>query len=272
MVDLDFTDKEFNSPEEIDEYIEENEDDLNSHNKDKLKKAKRELKEQKQLKVEKRKKIATYGIVSVLGLGLAVLILGPLVQIALAPSSGLDLEGEPMIGQDNATVTVVEFGDYRCPFCQRFEQNTFSQIRENYIETGQVKFYFVNYAFLDSGLPGDTSETASVASECVYDQDANQWYDFHHAIYENQGPEDEDWATEDALMEIARDSTEGLDYNQLEQCISNKETLSEVRQDTQMGRQNRVGGTPTIFVNGEQVDSSYRAISQAIESELSAAE
>lgn len=267
MVNLDFTDKEFSSPEEVEKYLEENEEDLNSHKKDKLKKAKRELKEQKQQKMAKRKKIATYGIVGVLGLGLAVLVLGPLVQIALAPSSGLDLEDQPMMGQENASVSVVEFGDYKCSFCAQFESQTVPQLEENYIETGDAKFYYVNYAFLDSGN-GDSSETASVASECVNDQDPDQWHSFHETVLQNQGPQDEDWATEETLMDIARDSTEGLDYDSLEQCISNKETLDEVRSDTEMGRQNGVSGTPTVFVNGEQVDSSYEAISTAIDEEL----
>lgn len=268
-----FNEDEFSSPGEVDDYIDENEDELSSHDKEELKKIRKDLEKDKQRRIAKRKKWAKYSITGVLGLGLAVLVLGPLVQVALQPSTqqtGFDLENQPMMGNESAPVTVVEFGDYRCPVCEQFDQQVFPSVKENYIDTGEAKFYFINYAFLDGGgLPGDTSQTAAVAGECVYQQDEDQFWNFHHAVYDNQGQESDDWATEDFLMDIARQSTEGLDYGQLEQCISSKETNDRVNEELGIGRANGVSGTPTIFVNGEQASGwSYTAVSRAIESAL----
>ena len=99
------------------------------------------------------------------------------------------------MGNESAPVTIVEFGDYRCPVCEQFDNQVFPSVKEDFIDTGEAKFYFMNYAFLDSRLPGDTSQTAARTSECVYRQNETEFWDFHHAVYDNQGPEDEDWAT-----------------------------------------------------------------------------
>src|SRR5690348_3797998 len=53
----------------------------------------------------------------------------------------LRLDGFQMLGQKNAPLTVVEFTDYQCPFCQRFHVTTFSELKKNYIDTGKVRFY-----------------------------------------------------------------------------------------------------------------------------------
>lgn len=268
----DFNEDDFSSPGDIDDYIDENEDELSSHDKEELKKIKRDLEKGKQQKIEKRKKWAKYGITSVLGLTLAVLILGPLVQTALQPSTqqtSFNLDEQPMMGNESAPVTIVEFGDYRCPVCEQFDNQVFPSVKEDFIDTGEAKFYFMNYAFLDSRLPGDTSQTAARTSECVYRQNETEFWNFHHAIYDNQGPEDEDWATEDFLLNLANESTEGLDYNQLEQCVTSRETNDLVNEERRIGQANGVSGTPTIFVNGEQLDSwGYTSIARAVESEL----
>src|SRR6266699_53853 len=51
------------------------------------------------------------------------------------------LEGVPMMGSKDAPLTIVEFTDYQCPFCQRFHVTTFSDLKKNYIDTGKVRFY-----------------------------------------------------------------------------------------------------------------------------------
>ncbi|QKQ98327.1 thioredoxin domain-containing protein [Candidatus Nanohaloarchaea archaeon] len=267
-----FNEDDFSSPEEVDEYIDENEDELSSHDKEELKGIKRDLETEKQQRIQKRRKWAKYGITGVLGLGLAVLVLGPLVQVALSPSTqqkGFNLENQPMMGNESAPVTIVEFGDYRCPVCNQFDQQVFPAVKNNFIDTGKAKFYFINYAFLDQYMPGDTSQTAAVAAECVYRQNETEFWEFHHAVYDNQKSESKDWATEDFMMQIARESTEGLDYGQLEQCLSNRETADAVNSDRRIGRVNGVSGTPTIFVNGEQLSGwGYTTIAQAVQQEL----
>ena len=53
----------------------------------------------------------------------------------------LDLRNSPMLGSKNAPLTIVEFTDYQCPFCQRFHTMVFGDLKKNYIDTGKVRFY-----------------------------------------------------------------------------------------------------------------------------------
>lgn len=273
MVECEFCGEEFDSERDLHRHWDEHTDEINSHQKEKMKKAKRKHEEEQEKKMQKRKTYAGYGLAAVLGLAF-IGVVGAQLMPLLAPSgdssnANLDLEGEPYMGSDDANITVVEFGDYRCPVCQSFHTRVLPRLEENYIETGDVKFYFVNFAFLDQNFPGDTSETAAVASECVYNQDEDQFWDFYDALYENQGPEDEDWATEEYMSQLFNQSTSGLDHSQFQSCVANKQTLQEVRQDTRMGRSNGVTGTPSIYVNGDKLSSwSYGTVARAIEEEL----
>ncbi|MFB6215894.1 MAG: DsbA family protein, partial [Candidatus Aenigmatarchaeota archaeon] len=139
------------------------------------------------------------------------------------------------------------------------------KLNEDYIKTGQVKFVFINYAFL-----GQDSTEAAVAAECVYNQDKQQFWDFHKSLYDNQGAEHSGWVTPDLVMSIARNSTEGLDYNQLQSCINTRATSGAVNSDNQVASSHGVTGTPTIFVNGKKINqwNNYNALKAAIEAEL----
>jgi protein-disulfide isomerase len=276
MKECEYCGEEFENDTELHAHWQEHSDELNSHQKDKMKKAKRKLKEQQDAKMQKRKQYAGYAFAGILGLVLVGVVGAQLLQSNGGSAQFGDLSGQPMLGNESAPVTIVEFGDYYCPYCREFEtgertgqdipsnKGVFEKVKENFIDSGQVKFYFIHFPFL---RPGSTD--AAVAAECVYEQDNEQFWDYHHAIYKNQGSESERWATPDFLMEIARNSTEGLDYDQLRTCIDNQETLSEVRSDRQVGQQAGVSSTPSVFVNGERVSNwQYSNLAQEIESEL----
>ncbi|MFB6204439.1 MAG: thioredoxin domain-containing protein [Candidatus Nanohaloarchaea archaeon] len=262
MVECDYCGEEFSSETELHAHWEEHEGELNSHEKEKMKKARRKLEKEKESKLERRKNIVFKGLTAVLGLAL----LGFVATQVISFGGGGDysLEGQPMLGNESAPVTVVEFADYRCPYCKMFEERVFPKLKENYIETGKVKFYFVNFAFLG---PGSTQ--AAIASECVYNQDRQEFWEFHAYVYEHQGPEAQRWVTKDLLMSFARNATEGLDYRQLEQCISSQKTLDEVRKDKRMGINRGVSSTPSVFVNGQLVKKwRYSNLKEVIEKEL----
>jgi len=271
MSNCDFCGEEFDSKKELHRHWDEHRDELNSHQKEKLKKAEREHEEEKKKKMKKRKTYAGYGLAALVGLAL-VGVVGAQVMNSVGGGNAqeIDTTGQPVIGNESADVTVVEFGDYRCPVCKQFHDQIYPQLKQDYIDTGEVKFVFINFAFLDQNFPGDTSETAAVAGECVYQQDKEQFWNFHNAIYNNQGAENSDWATEEFLMNLARQSTDGLDYERLSTCINNRETAGEVRSDRSTGLDLDVSGTPTIYINGEKVSwSNYGAIQSKIQQESS---
>ena len=70
-----------------------------------------------------------------------------------------------ILGNKDAKVTIVEYADFRCPFCERFYTQTEKQLIADYVNTGKVRFIFRNFAFL-----GQESTWASEAAECAAEQ------------------------------------------------------------------------------------------------------
>lgn len=268
MTDCKYCDEEFGSKEDL--YIhwgEEHGEELSSHDKEKVKKAEKKHEEEKSEKMRRRKKLGGQAL-AIGGALLVVAVLGYQAYNSMnigGPTSGeFNLEDEPFQGNPDANVTVVEFGDYSCPHCQTFEAGAHQQLEENYISTGQVKFYWVNYAFL-----GPESTDAAVASECVYNQvgSSDDFWNFHSEMFNFQS--DADWGTTDLFVQIADDSTENVNSEELRSCISGQETLDEVQSDRSQGSSNGVTGTPSIFVNGERIpNNEYSSIRAAIEQRL----
>lgn len=265
MTECKFCGEEFDSKKKLHaHWMEEHEDELNSHQKEKAKRARRQLEEQKTQKLSDRKKLA--GQVLAGGAALVLLVvLGSQLMPSSSSQQSFDLEGQPVLGNPDANVTIVEFGDYQCPYCQMFEQQIFPQLNNEYIKTGKAKFVFINYAFL-----GQDSTEAAVAAECVYEQDEEQFWDFHHALYDNQGAEHSGWVTPELVMSVARNSTDNVDYDQLRSCIDNRATSGAVQADNNIAASHGVTGTPTVFVNGKKINrwNNYNALKAAIEAEL----
>ena len=82
-----------------------------------------------------------------LGTGQA-LIGGPQQTAGPVAPVEVDISGAPMLGQANAPITVIEFGDFQCPFCERYFKDTEASIIRDYVQTGKVKFIWKDYAFL----------------------------------------------------------------------------------------------------------------------------
>ncbi|MFB6190032.1 MAG: DsbA family protein [Candidatus Nanohaloarchaea archaeon] len=244
----------------------EHEKELNSHQEEKVKKAERKQQERDEKRKKERRKLAGWAFAGVIGLAFIAAV-GPQLVSSFnnSPQQSFDLSGEPVMGAPDANVTVVAFEDYQCPYCAQFETAVFPRLKKDYIDTGKVKFYFINLAFL-----GEDSTEAAVASECVYKQDKEQFWKFHASVFENRGREHSGWVTTERMMEIARQSTSGLDYGQLKSCIKQEKTISEVRDDRQAAQSHGVSATPTIFVNGKQVSNplNYQVLKTRIENEL----
>ena len=84
-----------------------------------------------------------------------------------AQRAKLNLEGFQLLGSKDAPITLVEFTDYQCPFCQRFHTTVFGELKKNYIDTGKVRFYSRDMP-LDSIHPD--AIRAAQAARCAADQ------------------------------------------------------------------------------------------------------
>ncbi|WP_410511093.1 DsbA family protein [Paenibacillus sp. BR2-3] len=175
----------------------------------------------------------------------------------------------PRLGKEDAPVKIVEFGDFKCPACAQFTGVIKPQIVQNYVDQGIAAFYFVNMTFI-----GPDSETASLAALSVYHQNNDEFWKFYDALYANQGNEEEEWATEDFLVNLAEQEKLSIDYDLLRKDIQNQTYADELKRDNTLANDNNVSQTPTVFVNGLKINEpfNFEAISQEIDTAAKAAE
>jgi protein-disulfide isomerase len=196
----------------------------------------------------------------------------PTQAIANLPSGGITGEAAEKIqkelpdyasvmGNPKAKVTIVEFGDFQCPFCGKFFKESFSEIKKQYIDTGKVKFVFLNYAFL-----GQESTDAAEASLCAQDQ--GKYWEYHDQLFLNQKGENLGTFSDEKLKEIA--SSINLNVNEFDSCRSTDKRLKDVYKDFELGKKYGITGTPAFLI-GKQVIKGAVPMSnfkQAIDSQL----
>lgn len=180
-------------------------------------------------------------------------------------TENLSGEGQPLLGDPDATVEIIAFEDLKCPACRNFEESIFPRLEQDFIETGKAKFRFVNFA-----IPlGPDSVTAAIAGECVFEQDPEAFWTYKTVLYRLQGPESQRWATPSRLTDIAKEYVPEVDADALRSCIDEERYAEQVQAERAMGVAAGVTGTPSIFVNGVKVDNfSYDNISAAINTAL----
>ncbi|WP_235775553.1 MULTISPECIES: DsbA family protein [Paenibacillus] len=184
-------------------------------------------------------------------------------------SAEFDYSTLPRLGQADAPVKLVEFGDFQCPSCAQFSNSIKPELMDKYINTGQAALYFVNMSFI-----GPDSETASLAALSVYHQNSDVFWKFYDAMYSNQGAENSGWATEDKLVELAKKEQLDIDYDLLRTDIQNRTYADELSRDNKTASDNGVTSTPTLFVNGTAAQNAFdmNEVGAAIESAAKAAE
>ena len=149
------------------------------------------------------------------------------------------IQGSTMLGNPNAKITIVEFGDYQCTFCYKFHDETMKKINQEYIKTANV-----NFIYKDFPLNGEQSILASEASYCAQKQ--NKFWEYHDTLYNNWGGENTGWITENVLQEFARDV--GLDLDEFSQCLENSEYRQKVLDNERFAREIGINATPSFLI------------------------
>src|SRR3990172_6950231 len=159
---------------------------------------------------------------------------------------GIDLSmAAPVEGDEDAPITIIEFGDYQCPKCKGWFQNEKSKITSNYITKGIAKLYF-----LDSAWLGDDSIAAAQATYCADDQ--GKFIEYHSTLYNNQAGIQDGWANMDALKQFATDLE--LDAEMFNECLDSGIYADRVSHNTEVGASLGVVGTPYFFIIGPEGD------------------
>jgi len=148
----------------------------------------------------------------------------------------------PILGDTNAPLTLIEFGDYQCTYCKKFFHETEESILINYIQTGKVKMLFKDFIIVD-----EDSVNAASAAHCANDQ--KMFWQYHSTLYNNWDGEGTGWASSDQLHKFA--STLGLDMNEFTECMSQSKWKDLVHSSHDDGRTLGVDATPTFFIIDE---------------------
>ncbi|HRW03518.1 MAG TPA: thioredoxin domain-containing protein [Caldilineaceae bacterium] len=187
-----------------------------------------------------------------------------LAPTPLPPDTDFDPEEFAVAGDPEAPVTIVEFSDYQCPFCQRFFQETKPQLDKTYIATGKVRFVYKDFP-LDNIHP--QARVAALAAECAGAQDA--YWGMHNRLFQGK----DEWADQAQAVEVLQQyaSELGLDTVSFNDCMDNQSYAAEIQADFEEGQRAGVSGTPTFYVNGQPLVGAqpFAAFVQLIEAELS---
>ncbi|WP_019638144.1 thioredoxin domain-containing protein [Paenibacillus fonticola] len=174
---------------------------------------------------------------------------------------GFNEAEQPSIGDKGAPVTIVEFSDYKCPACKRWNEEVLLELKREYLDTGKAVLYYVDYPFL-----APDSNLAALAGETLYQQNEDFFWIYHHKMSELQGKKDETWATKKFILNLVRTHIPEADIVQFEQDLDSRTYIENVKKDLMIVERHEVMGTPTVFVNGKEVeDASFAGIQFAIE-------
>jgi protein-disulfide isomerase len=171
-------------------------------------------------------------------------------------------------GDENASITIIEFGDFQCPGCQAFALQVKPQIELAYVESGRAKLVYYDWPIV-TGHPN--AFLAARASRCAADQ--GQYWEYHDNLFRNQTR----WAvlTAPASTFVEYAETLGMDEGTFSSCLNSDAHAELVTANMELGSVLGVNGTPTVYVehggSARRVPNDFASISSYIETLLSEA-
>ena len=164
-------------------------------------------------------------------------------------------------GEESASVTMVEFTDYQCPFCKRHFDETHSQVLSDYVNSGQVRYLFrdLPLSFHANAKP------AALAARCAGDQ--GKYLEMHDKLFEMQ----DNWSNgsaDEAFKGYASDL--GLNTGTFDTCYDNGTYNEAIDAELALAAKVGASGTPTFFVNGTKIVGAqpFSAFQAAIDAAL----
>jgi protein-disulfide isomerase len=183
------------------------------------------------------------------GPALRVMLAPPRFELAVAAT-------DPSLGPASAPVTLIEFSDFECPFCQRVAP-TLKKVRDTYGD--KVRIVWKDYPLTEIH---PNAFKAGEAGHCAAEQ--GKFWEFHDRLFGNQQA-----LMVDALKGHA--STLNLDTAKFNACLDSSKYAERVRDGMAQGTRLGVNSTPTIYINGRLVSGAqpYEVIAGIIDEELS---
>ena len=152
----------------------------------------------------------------------------------------------------NKKVTVVEYGDYKCPYCKDFDTKLMPKLEKEYIDKGKVSYSFVNLSFL-----GKDSIIGSRASHAVKNIAPKHYLEFHHKIYKEQPNNERKWITYKKVdniidqLSIKKKEKEKIKENYKQK---NSKAYKDAIKDKKIAKKEKIEMAPTVTINGKMVE------------------
>lgn len=181
-----------------------------------------------------KNKLVTRGLIAVV----VVVLLYFWISSSMAPPYVPGADGRPGYGPEDATVEVIQFGCFTCPFTKQFNTQVFNTLREEFGD--RVRFVYRN-APIASNIG---SEAAALASLCAEDQ--GKFWEYSDLLFRS--------ASYDRATLVSHALALDLNQDEFVSCLENEVHKDQVREDIRDARRARVGLTPTLFVNGVKVE------------------
>jgi len=172
----------------------------------------------------------------------------------------VSIDDDPVLGDKNAPVTIVEFSDYECPYCKKSFDEVLPALKKNYIDTGKLKLVFRDFPLSFHANAHKEAE----AAECARSQGGDSaYYQFHDKIF-TQTTSNGTGLALTQLPVIAKSL--GLNVSQFQQCLDSGTFKDEVDKDIADGSAAGVSGTPSWFIgksskdgviNGQYINGAY---------------
>ena len=186
-----------------------------------------------------------------------------------------DTAHQPKQGNSKNKVTLVEFGDYKCPYCGAFEREIKPQLQKDYIDTGKVELRYVNVL-----LHGEESLRGARAALAINAVEPKSYWTFHRFLYQHQpqskkAVSEDTWLTDD-LVKKGLDQL-NISSQQKEQVIQayqskSNASFTHAKADHQLAKKYQVRQVPSLYVNGHLVEgvTDYQQLKKVINQELEA--
>lgn len=151
-------------------------------------------------------------------------------------------DDDAVLGSEDATVTLIEFTDYQCPFCGRHYEQTFGEIKKNYVDTGKVKYIVRDFPLGFHPF----AQKAAEATECADDQ--GMFWEMHSLLFKNQAT----WSqAADGVATFKQYASDlGLNTATFNACLDGATHEQEVKDDMAAGSASGIDGTPGFWILG----------------------
>ncbi|KGX92448.1 thiol-disulfide oxidoreductase [Pontibacillus halophilus JSM 076056 = DSM 19796] len=176
----------------------------------------------------------------------------------------ISYEGQPYMGEEDAPVKVIEFGDYKCPFCKDFEVNTVPSLVEDIVEPGYAQFYFMNTPFINV----DSDRGAQFAEAVYAELGSDPYWEFHSKLFQKQpndpSYEEIDLMTEQYLTDTLSSVVSDEEAQRVVEVYDEEQFEEAVQTDLDYANDLQISQTPTLVVNGEIFEGNYEELVQHV--------